>query len=91
MFVSAKRNPTIVTAGGKVIHVGDEYGGLVIVDRKDEKPVILMDELSDNQVVNLFMLTANCGSVISHDEQDIMFRKHEILIDRKNLTPLERK
>ena len=56
MKVPSHLDQTIVTANGKVLHVGKPYDGLIVVDETTEKPVISLDEVSgDEDVVHVFV------------------------------------
>ena len=95
MKIPSHLNPTIVSALGKIIHVGKPTDGLVVVDEFDEKPIISFDEVSDDDTVNLFLkfapgaafksIAEETGTIVGSDFVD---NTHEILVNRKDLEPL---
>ena len=93
---------TIVNALGKIIQVGEEGGGVLIVDCQTSKPVLEVSEVSDDETVQVFLHIAPGAAFGKVDfdnpedtdhyvvESDDVQSTHEILINRadhKELRP----
>jgi hypothetical protein len=89
-------DPTIVAANGKVIHVGKDNDGLVVVDTDSQKPVMAFDEIAgDENVVHIFAKFApgtmfgvmGRGDDLQNVGSDDIYNSHELLIRRAEHEP----
>lgn len=101
MEIPAHLDPTIVTANGTIIHIGKANDGLIVVCEGDHKPVMSFDEVSDDEIVNVFVKFAPgaaFGEIDSTEGEsareshivgsDGTRNTHEILIRRRDHQPL---
>lgn len=94
MIQSQHLDSTIVTALGKVLYVGKNGDGVIIVDSQSEKPVLEVSEVSDLDTVNLYLHMPKGAGIarIGMDgeviQEESVQDSHEILINRKEHQPL---
>jgi hypothetical protein len=71
---------TVITTHGALLRAGDGQSGIIIVDETDHRPVLRIDETSDDETIHLFLEPAEDSSAIVRTEEDA--RSYEILINR---------
>jgi hypothetical protein len=71
---------TVISTRGVLLKAGDGQSGIVIVDETDHRPVLRIDETSDDQTIHLFLDPAKDSSAIVRTEKD--GRSYEILLNR---------
>ena len=82
---------TIVTATGKVLQTGLGGAGVLVVDSETHKPIVQVEEVSDDETVQAFLTVAtgaafgkidfeneSCDHYVIQDDKAF----HEILIQR---------
>lgn len=96
MKIPKHLDPTIVTSLGKVLHQGNGNDGVVIVESNSENskhmPILRIDEVSDDSVVNFFLEVPILSAVRMSDDQPMKSgnTQWEILMNRKDLKPIEK-
>lgn len=71
---------TLITTRGAILKAGDGQFGIVIVDEDEHRPVLHIDETSDDETIHLFLYPAKDSSAIVRREEDE--RSYEILLNR---------
>jgi hypothetical protein len=71
---------TVITSRGALLKAGDGQSGIIIVDETDHRPILRIDETSDDETIHLFLDPAKDSSAIVRTEEDA--RSYEILINR---------
>jgi hypothetical protein len=71
---------TVITTHGALLKAGDGQFGIIIVDETDHRPVLRIDENSDDETIHLFLDPAKDSSAIVPTEKDA--RSYEILLNR---------
>jgi hypothetical protein len=71
----------VITTGGSVLRAGNGRCGIILVDETDHRPVLHIDETSDDRTINLFLRpTKDSSPIVRSDEGDGQF--YEMLINR---------
>lgn len=83
-------NKTIVTATGAVLYAPANPQGLIVVEMEGHKPVLTVNEVSDDNVVNLFINVAEKADFIDNhgggpDACPDHASRYEILAVREHL------
>lgn len=82
---------TVVDAIGNVLHTPPEPQGLIVVESQSEEteyPVLVIGEVSDDKLVNLFIETPGGAPLMYHGDtegwQDDNASSHELILDRQD-------
>lgn len=81
--ISWRKKATIVTSAGKIIHHGNQ--GVIIVDDKEHKEILSVAEVSDDDVVDVFVNIADGANLMTPGasaSNGDMVSDAEIIIDR---------
>jgi len=83
-------NKTIVTTMGDVLYHPENPQGLIVVEMMDNKPVLLIGEVSDDLVTNLFVDVAKGvafidNSIPGEDATEGAASQYEIIANRADL------
>jgi hypothetical protein len=76
-----QRGYTWVDTEGDVIQLG--RGGLVVCAAGTRTPLLLVDEVSDDETINLFLVAHNRAEVVRAENPGVA--THELLLDRGDL------
>jgi hypothetical protein len=71
---------TVITTHGALLKAGEGRFGIIIVDETNHRPVLRIDENSDDETIHLFLAPAKDSSAIVRTGEDA--RSYEILINR---------
>jgi hypothetical protein len=80
----------IVDTGGTVLQTGDGFSGVVIVAEETETVVMIISEVSDDTIINLFLSIPDEAGVMKSEvprepgETWLDGATHEILLNREN-------
>jgi hypothetical protein len=76
-----QRGYTWVDTEGDIIRTG--RGGLVVCAGGTRTPLLVIDEVSDDETINLFLVAHDRAEVVRAGNPDVA--THELLLDRRDL------
>lgn len=76
--VGLAKKMTIVDCFGKILRVGDQ--GVIIVDSQDERPVLIVSEMSGDDTIHVFVNVAEEASALTESESS--GNGYEVLMNR---------